>query len=484
MATAQPHPVVRYVRQLAAAHRAAALPDAHLLDRFASDRDEAAFAALVRRHGPLVLGVCRRVLNDWHAADDAFQATFLVLARRAGSLKRREALGPWLYGVATRTALKARAREARRREVERQAAVPPAAEHPDALVWRDLRPVLDEAVAGLPEKFRVPFVLHHLEGATVAEVGRRLGCPQGTVAARLARAKEQLRTRLARRGLALPAAALAVALSKNTASACVPPALMVSTARAATIAAGYGMVAGAGPALATAGARGGKAMLMTNLKVAVAILLAVGATAGGVVLYGRGTPVGFQAGSGGGGAPEPTACAAARVLATVNGEAVLDEEVYAAAYLALPNARDLAAPERARRITATWKDTLDRVVEREVVLQDAAITLRARNPIVLRKLQDVAAEEFGRQWAQAAKRNAGLKDDEELNASLRAQGTSLEAVRRQWQRDFLAGEYLRNRVSRVRGPGPTPPQEAGRQERERLIARLKRQAVIAYAGGQ
>jgi RNA polymerase sigma factor (sigma-70 family) len=483
MATPQLDPVVRYVRQVAVAHRAPALPDAQLLDRFASDRDEAAFAALVRRHGPLVLGVCRRVLNDWHAADDAFQATFLVLARRAGSLKRREALRPWLYGVATRTALKARAREARRRKAERQAAVPAAAEHPDALVWRDLRPVLDEAVAGLPAKYRVPFVLHHLEGATVAEVGRRLGCPQGTVAARLARAKEQLRTRLARRGVALPAAALAVALSKNTASARVPPALTVATARAATAAAGYRMVAGAGPATIPL-TPGGQAMLRTKLKVAVAVLLAMGAAAGGVVLEGRGTPAGVQAVSGGGGPREPAACAGARVPATVNGEPILAEEVYAAAYLTLPNARNLAAPECARRIAAVWKDTLDRVVEREVVLQDAATTIAGRNPAVPRKLQEVSTLEFGRQWAQAAKASAGVKDDDELNASLRRQGTSLEAVRRQWERDFLAAEYLRYRVSRVRGPGGTPSEEAARQQRECFIAHLKQQAVIEYAGGQ
>src|SRR5262245_16573487 len=177
MAAAPVNPVIRYARRLAAAHLAATVPDDQLLHNYASRRDQDAFTALVRRHGPLVLGACRRVLRDGHAAEDAFQTTFVVLARKAASLRRPAALGPWLYGVAVRTALKARGRETRRRAAERQAAVPAASASPDDLVWRDLRPVLDEAVAALPDRYRVPFVLHHLEGATVAEVARRLGCP-------------------------------------------------------------------------------------------------------------------------------------------------------------------------------------------------------------------------------------------------------------------------------------------------------------------
>src|SRR5262245_40031106 len=191
MAHAQTSPVSRFLRRLSVAHLVAAAPDDELLERFAVHREEAAFAALVRRHGPLVLGVCRRVLTDPHAAEDCFQATFLVLARKAGSLQGPQPLGPWLYGVATRTALNER-RRARRRVCERRAAVAEAVTPADGLAWRDLRPKLDEAIAGLPEKYRTPFVLHHLEGLTVAEVAHRLGCPPGTTSARLARAKEQL----------------------------------------------------------------------------------------------------------------------------------------------------------------------------------------------------------------------------------------------------------------------------------------------------
>jgi RNA polymerase sigma factor (sigma-70 family) len=298
MAAALDNPVIHFARQLAASHLAAAVPDDQLLQRYARRRDEAAFAALVRRHGPLVLGACRRVLRDGHAADDAFQATFIVLARKAGSLRRPAALGPWLYGVAVRTALKARGQAARRHVAERRAAVPAAVESADGLIWRDLRPVLDEAIAALPERYRVPFVLHHLEGATVAEVARRLGCPAGTVAVRLARARERLRGRLSRRGLTLSAVMLPALLTEQPVST----ALLASTARAATVAAGQELLTGVGAATITALAQGGgKAMLMMKVKVAAALLLAVGVGWGGVGLFGQPAAVGDQANTDGGG---------------------------------------------------------------------------------------------------------------------------------------------------------------------------------------
>jgi RNA polymerase sigma factor (sigma-70 family) len=277
MATAA-HPVIRYIRRLSATP-AAGPGDGELLGRFARHGDQAAFEALVRRHGPTVLGACRRVLRDAHAADDAFQATFLVLAKKAGALERPAALGPWLYGVAVRTALKARAGAARRREQERQAAVAEAVAADDGPVWRELRPLLDEEVARLPDKYRVPFVLHHLEGRTVDDVAGRLGCPRGTVAARLARARERLRGRLVRRGVALSAAALAAALAEVAAAAPVPVALVARAAQA--------VAAGAVPAGAAALANGVlRGMVMAKLKVA-AVALAVGlaGTAGGVAAW-------------------------------------------------------------------------------------------------------------------------------------------------------------------------------------------------------
>jgi RNA polymerase sigma factor (sigma-70 family) len=293
MAHAPTSPVSHFLRRLSVAHLVAAVPDDELVKRFAVHREEAAFAALVRRHGPLVLGVCRRVLTDAHAAEDCFQATFLVLARKAGSLQGPQALGPWLYGVATRTALRARARAARRGVCERRAAVAEAVTPPDALAWRDLRPKLDAAIAGLPEKYRTPFVLHHLEGLTVAEVAHRLGCPQGTTSARLARAKEQLRARLARQGLGGCLAALATAWPPSGTPAAVPAPLTTVTVQAA-IRLAAGEVARALSAPAAALSSGGFRVMSTcKVKVALAVLVTVSA-------LGIGLGVSQHASSGGG----------------------------------------------------------------------------------------------------------------------------------------------------------------------------------------
>ena len=292
MAHAQTSPIGRFIRRLSVAHLVAAAPDDELVERFAVHREEAAFTALVRRHGPLLLGVCRRVLIDPHAAEDCFQETFLVLARKAGSLKRPGALGPWLYGVATRTALKARARAARRLRCERRACVAEAVTRPDGLAWRELRPKLDAAIAGLPEKYRDPFVLHHLEGLSVAEVARRLGCPQGTAATRLARAKQQLRARLARQGLAPCAGALATALAQGAAPLAAPAPLAAGTVQAAMLIAA-GKAAGALSVLAAALTTGGLPVMSLNkVKVALAVLLTVSA-------LGVGVGVSQHAGSGG-----------------------------------------------------------------------------------------------------------------------------------------------------------------------------------------
>src|SRR5688572_12865561 len=182
--------------------------DAQLLQSFLARRDEAAFAALVRRHGPMVFAVCRRVLGDRHAAEDACQAAFLVLARKAASLGRPELLANWLYGVAYRTALSARADERRRHAREAEAGRPLAVEPPDEALRAEVRAMLDEEVHRLPAKYRAAVVLCYLQGYTHAEAASALGCPRGTVATRLARACQRLRRRLDRRGLA-PAAGLA-----------------------------------------------------------------------------------------------------------------------------------------------------------------------------------------------------------------------------------------------------------------------------------
>lgn len=163
-------------------HLAAAPPesDGELLRRFAAGRDEAAFARLVERHGPMVLGVCRRALRDPHDVEDAFQAAFFVLARRAGSVRRAESLAGWLYRVAYRIAVQARAERARRRFHERQGHDMRRAAPSAAATWDELRPILDEELQALPDKYRLPVVLCYLEGQTLAEAAADLGWPSAT----------------------------------------------------------------------------------------------------------------------------------------------------------------------------------------------------------------------------------------------------------------------------------------------------------------
>lgn len=211
--------------------------DGELLDRFArrdGEEAEAAFEALVERHGPMVLGVCRRVLGDPHDAQDAFQATFLVLARNAGRIARPELLGNWLYGVATRTAKKARTGEARRRKHERRGAARTDEESLPDEESRELLAVLHEEIARLPDKYRVPVVLCHLEGMSRQGASAQLRCPENTLGVRLMRARERLRAGLARRGFAVSEYAFVPCLSLESTSPPVSTALRESTVRIAS----------------------------------------------------------------------------------------------------------------------------------------------------------------------------------------------------------------------------------------------------------
>jgi RNA polymerase sigma factor (sigma-70 family) len=213
-------------------HRARDRTDRELLARFIADRDEDAFEELVRRHGPLVLAVARRVTGNPQDAEDAFQAAFLVLARRAGQVKRPEQLGNWLYGVAYRTALEARA--ARRRVLEHPvSAVPEPAAPPPPDDAGELRRAIDEELAALPEKYRAAVVLCELEGVPRAEAAVRLKVPAGTLSSRLAYARKLLAARLGRRGFAVTAGTLTGTLSAEAAGSAVPKELIRHTARAA-----------------------------------------------------------------------------------------------------------------------------------------------------------------------------------------------------------------------------------------------------------
>jgi RNA polymerase sigma factor (sigma-70 family) len=204
-----------------------ALPDAELIGRFARQEDQDAFAEIVRRHGPLVFGVCRRIVGDRHEAEDAFQATFFVLARKAGGLQQPERLAPWLHGVASRVARKARLRNQRRELIAPLDSEPAAADREDAAL--DIQPLLDEAVLSLPLKYREPVILCYLQGLTNDEAARALGCPTGTVATRLARARAQLRRRLERRGVAVPAALFPAILASAAGAVELPDYLLETT---------------------------------------------------------------------------------------------------------------------------------------------------------------------------------------------------------------------------------------------------------------
>jgi RNA polymerase sigma factor (sigma-70 family) len=243
--------------------------DGHLLRRFVIGGDEAAFAALVQRHGPMVLGVCRRVLGNVADAEDAFQATFLVLVRKADSLTGRAVLGDWLHGVARRTALNAK-RLAARRRVKEQAMARPEIDREE--VRDDWLPLLDEALTRLPEKYRLPIVLCDLEGRTRREAAQRLGWPEGTVAGRLARGRALLARRLARQGAVLSGASLAVVLSQQ-ASAGVPAALTAATVQAAGQLVMGGVTVGISPRVAALTEGVLKAMFMNQIKTTMAAVL-------------------------------------------------------------------------------------------------------------------------------------------------------------------------------------------------------------------
>src|SRR5262245_55923745 len=219
-------------RLRAAAGGPAAGPTARQLRAgFCARGDQAAFAELVGRHGPMVLRVCRRVLRHEQDAEDAFQATFLVLARKAGSVRRTEALASWLHGVAHRVALRARRDAGRRRAHEREAQPMPANAGTGGADWCEVQTALDEAIRALPVKYRAPFVLCFLEGKSRAEAAGELGLKEGTVWSRLAQARKLLQEWLGRRGIALPALLAAAAVSGGAAHA-VPAPLVKSTVRA------------------------------------------------------------------------------------------------------------------------------------------------------------------------------------------------------------------------------------------------------------
>jgi RNA polymerase sigma factor (sigma-70 family) len=293
VATAQMNTVIRHLRRAVLMQDGADRMDGELLASFIDEKDEAAFEALVRRHGPMVLSVCHRIVRNHHDAEDAFQATFLVLARKASSIRPRAMVANWLHGVACRTAMKAKTMTAKRRVRETNVTQMPESEAAPQDQWHDLQPVIDQELSGLPENYRLPIILCDLEGKSIKDATQQLGWPQGTLAGRLARARKLLAKRLTQRGVVLSGGALAVVLAEKAASASVSLALAVSTTMAAVaVAAGQA----AAPSLVSAkvailmeGVI--KGMLLTKLKTVAVVLLAlcVVAFGGGLLQHQRAT---------------------------------------------------------------------------------------------------------------------------------------------------------------------------------------------------
>jgi RNA polymerase sigma factor (sigma-70 family) len=282
---------LRQLGMLFSMGRAGELSDTQLLERFASrhgEAAEAAFAALVQRHGPMVWGVCRRVLRDPHEAEDAFQATFLVLVKKAGSIRVEDSLGRWLYGVSYRVASRARAATARRRAREGLTGEEPATNPGNDGDRLDLVAVLDEELNRLPEKYRAPLVLCHLEGLSRETAAGRLGRPVGTIRGQLTRARVLLKQRLVRRGLVAPAGmSLTVLYPRAT-----PAALIDATARVAMgLASGKGTSPGAISSSVAVLMRGEMMpMAMIKIQVAGILLLASGAVVAGASAWDAGHP--------------------------------------------------------------------------------------------------------------------------------------------------------------------------------------------------
>lgn len=274
-----------HLRRAALSRDAADLTDSQLLGAFLADGDAVAFDRLVRRHAPMVFGVCRRVIGHAHSAEDAFQAVFVVLARKAATVRPRNQLANWLFGVAYRTALKARGLLARRWSREKQVAAMPDVPEPAADLWGDIQPVLDEELAALPDHLRVPVVLCDLEGRTQREAARQLDLPLGTLANRLAAARRRLAGRLGARGVALSGGLFATVLGANVGRAAVPAGACAAAARAGLSA--IGAAAGAVPESVLQLSEGVlRMMLVAKLKVVTAVVLAGLALLGG---FGLGT---------------------------------------------------------------------------------------------------------------------------------------------------------------------------------------------------
>jgi RNA polymerase sigma factor (sigma-70 family) len=283
MADGPLYSVLHYLAGMAGAQGLAEAPDSELLARFSCRHDQAAFAVLLRRHGPMVFGVCRRLLGQAEDAEDVFQAVFLLLSRKAASIRKREAIGSWLYGVAYRLASKARARRQCRQAHERRAGLRKHAEGQADVkaAWQQVQATLDEALWQLPEKYRTALILCYLQEKSHEEAARQLGCPLTTLRSRLTRAREKLRSLLARRGLVLSASGFVAFMASNAVEGALPATLRLTTLRAAVrLAAGEPVHQVVSAAVARLVEGGLRTMLLGKLKLGVVIVAAALLTTG------------------------------------------------------------------------------------------------------------------------------------------------------------------------------------------------------------
>jgi RNA polymerase sigma factor (sigma-70 family) len=279
--------VLRHLRKLGATQANQELSDSELLQRFRDEREETAMAVLLQRHGPMVLSVCQRILRDVQAAEDAFQAVFLVLIRQPTAIRKPGSLASWLYGVARRIAVRARSRARIQHERERQVPTMPNSTPPDELAWQEVRSVLDEALAALPERYRAPVVLCYFEGKSYERAARELGCPKSTLASRLTQARTLLRQRLLQRGITISAAALAAGLTEMAAGATLPVLLNLHTVKGVTMAlAGKTSSAGVSSAAVVLAEELIQGMVGVKGKILLGLLV-VGLVAGGAGLAGH-----------------------------------------------------------------------------------------------------------------------------------------------------------------------------------------------------
>jgi RNA polymerase sigma factor (sigma-70 family) len=407
------------------------LTDGQLLARFVSSRDEASFAALVRRHGPMVLGVCRRLLRHAQDAEDCFQVAFLVLARKAASVVKRESVGSFLYGVAYRTALTARAVNRRRQARERQVEEMPHPEVTPADV-PDWRPWLDRELSRLPEKYRTPVILCDLEGRTRREVARHLSLPEGTLSSRLATARRMLAKRLSRYELPLAGGVLALSFS-GAASAGVPESLVASTTKAALlVAAGQATSVGfisATVATLTEGVL--KTMFIAKVKTATVVLF-------GVAALGLGTGgLMYQTRAGAADARQ-----ADRGLVTRSGAETAQQE----------KDRDKRAAEDARDREQALREELEKARREAEAARAEAQTLRQR-------------AEAERKRAEEAMR--ALK--EQLEAARR------DRVKVRFANDIRQAEGEFNKRAEPSRRGETAEQRKAQAELELIAARINEQ---------